>query len=288
MSILILGDNHGCFDHIAPAIVSERAAGREVEAVIFLGDIEAQRDFELEIAPIEALGVPVYWIVGNHDTDTEENYRHLQNSQHRRLDGRVVEIAGHRFAGLGGVFRGEIWFPRDSKNAAAVEEPRFRNYEAFAADLRQRQGLKRRLSKLDKIRAEAVPDRIAKLMDPTKNGQLRRQCSAIFPDTVAKLSKLRADVLLTHEAPGCHPNGFDELTRLAQAMRVRASFHGHQHDNLDYSGQFDTLGFRPYGVGFCGIAALDPETMEVRVVVPGDFDQQRGYRQQKLEAKNGN
>ncbi len=283
--IFILGDNHGCFDHIAPAIVAERAAGHEVEAVIFLGDIEAQRDFGLQIAPIEALGVEVFWIVGNHDTDTEENWRHLQNSQHRRIDGKVVEIAGLRIAGLGGVFRGAIWFPRDSKNAGAVEEPRFDSYADFAADLHQKQGLKRRLSKLDKIRAEAVPDRIAKLMDTTKNGQLRKHCSTIFPETVRKLASQRADILLTHEAPGCHPHGFDELTRLAQSMRVKASFHGHQHDNLDYSAHYAALGFRPYGVGFCGITALDPETLDVRVVVPGDFDVHRQYRQQKVEEK---
>ncbi len=281
--ILILGDNHGNFDHIAPAIEREHAAGNSVEAAIFLGDIEAQRDFELEIAPIEALGVPVYWIVGNHDTDTEENWRHLQNSQHRRIDGKVIEIAGIRIAGLGGVFRGAIWFPRDSKNADAVEEPRFDSYADFAADLHQKQGLKRRLSKMDRIQMEAIPDRIAKLMDPTKNGQLRKHCSTIFPETVRKLASQRADILLTHEAPGCHPHGFDELTRLAQSMRVKTSFHGHQHDCLDYSAHYAALGFRPYGVGFCGITALDPKTLEVRVVVPGDFDEQRGYRQQKLE-----
>lgn len=267
--IFLLGDNHGNFDHIAPAIERERAAGNPVEAVVFLGDIEAQRDFEIEIAPILALGVEVFWIVGNHDTDTEDNWRHLQNSMHRRIDGKVVEIAGVRVAGLGGVFRGQIWFPRDSKNAGAVEDPRFDSYAAFAADLRRRQ-----------------PPRIASTMDTLKNGTLRKHCSTIFPEPVRQLASQHADILVTHEAPGCHPHGFDELTRLAQLMRVKASFHGHQHDCLDYSAHHAALGFRPYGVGFCGITTFDQRDGSVRVIAAGDFDEQRGYRQQKLEVSD--
>lgn len=275
--ILILGDNHGRFDHIPPAIAAERAQGRRVDAVIFLGDIEAQRDFEQEVVPIEALGVAVHWIVGNHDTDSENNWRHLQYSQHRRIDGRVVEIGGIRVAGLGGIFRGSIWFPADTKSAAA-DELHFRNYEEFARDLHVRPGVQRRLSKMDRIRLEAIPDRVSAVADPTKNGQLRKHASSIFPDTLESLAAQRADILVTHEAPGCHPHGFDELTRLAQALGVQVSFHGHHHDNLDYSSTFDALGFRPHGVGLRGITAFEPETGEVRVVVPGELDESRRAR----------
>ena len=232
--------------------MSESAAGRPVDAVIFLGDIEAQRPFETEIAPILALGVEVLWIPGNHDTDTEENWRNLEGTMHRNISGRVIDIAGTRVAGLGGIFRG-FWVPRDFKKQSADGEPHFDSYDEFARDLRQRQGLQRRLTKLDRVQREAIPDRIAKLTDSTKNGQLRHHQSSIFPDTVRKLAKLRADVLVTHEAPGCHPHGFDELSRLAKAMRVKSSFHGHHHDNLDYSAHHDALGFKSFGVGFCGI-----------------------------------
>jgi len=275
--ILILGDNHGRFDHIPPAIAAERARSCRVDAVIFLGDIEAQRDFEQEVAPIEALGVAVHWIVGNHDTDSEDNWRHLQNSQHRRIDGRVVEVCGIRVAGLGGIFRGAIWFPADSKSVSA-EELHFRNYEGFARDLHSRPGVQRRLSKMDRIRLESVPDRVSAMIDPTRSGQLRKHASSIFPDTLQSLATQRADILVTHEAPGCHPHGFDELTRLAQSLGVRASFHGHQHDNLDYSSTFDSLGFRPHGVGLRGITAFEPETGEVRVVAPGELDESRRSR----------
>ena len=279
--ILFLGDNHGNFDHIAPAIVSENDAGRPVDAVIFLGDIEAKRSFENEIAPILALGVEVYWIQGNHDTDTEENWRNLQESMHRNIGGRVVDIAGTRVAGLGGIFRGFL-YPRNSKNMDAVTEPRFDSYDDFSHDLHQRQRLQRRLSKMDRIQMEAIPDRISKLVDPTKNGQLRKHQSSIFPNTIQKLSALRADILVTHEEPGSHPYGFEELDLLAMELRVKCSFHGHQHDNLNYSSHFTKLGYRPFGVGFCGIT---DETG--RGVLPGDFDAVRSHRQKKLWG-NGN
>jgi cytosine/adenosine deaminase-related metal-dependent hydrolase len=48
---------------------------------------------------------------------------------------------------------------------------------------------------------------------------------------VPALSKLRADILVTHEAPSCHPYGFAAIDALARAMGVVRSFHGHQHDD---------------------------------------------------------
>ena len=155
--ILFLGDNHSKFDHIAPAIVSENATGRTVDAVIFLGDIEARRPFEIEIAPILALGVHVFLIPGNHDTDTEENWRNLQGSMHRNISGRVIDIAGTKVAGLGGIFRG-LWYPRDSKSASPFEAPRFDSYDEFALNLGQKQGLKRRLTKMNR------PERSLRMM----------------------------------------------------------------------------------------------------------------------------
>lgn len=62
---------------------------------------------------------------GNHDTDNVENYQNLFEDglfKSRNLHGRIVEIDGLRFAGLGGVFRGEVWFPRE----AGLKEPSIR------------------------------------------------------------------------------------------------------------------------------------------------------------------
>lgn len=55
----------------------------------------------------------VWFIHGNHDTDSEADHDHLFGSAlaDRNLHGRVVEIAGLRIAGLGGVFRGKVWTP---------------------------------------------------------------------------------------------------------------------------------------------------------------------------------
>lgn len=262
--ILLCGDNHGRFGHILDAIEFVRASAMgTISDVIFLGDIEAQRPFEIEIAPILALGVEVHWIVGNHDTDSEENWRHLQGSMHRRLDGKVTEIAGLRIAGLGAVFRGQIWYPRDSKNADAVAEPHFDSFTDFEADLRRRQ-----------------PPRIAASIDAVKNGTLRKHCSTIFPDVVRSLAAQRADILLTHEAPGYHRHGFDELTRLAQAMGVRMAVHAHHHENLDHGNE--PHGFEAYGVGFCDVAMLDPETLELKFLPPAIIEDG-----QIFEARNG-
>jgi len=79
--------------------------------------------------------------------------------------------------------------------------------------------------------------------------------AAIYPDDVAALSKLRADILVTHEAPGCHPYGFAALDDLARSMRVARSFHGHHHDDL--SAQYmlgrEQRGFDARAVAYCDI-----------------------------------
>src|SRR3546814_8891455 len=106
--IYFLGDVHGRIDHVLPAI---RPRGDATATVVFLGDIEAQRPFEEEIRPLTEAGIGVWFIHGNHDTDSQRSWDHLPGSWHRCLDGRVVEIDGVRVAGLGGVFRGEVWYP---------------------------------------------------------------------------------------------------------------------------------------------------------------------------------
>lgn len=63
--ILFCGDPHGQFDHIIEAVQEHRPA-----AVILLGDVQAQRPLEVELASI--LDKTENWFIhGNHDTDTE-------------------------------------------------------------------------------------------------------------------------------------------------------------------------------------------------------------------------
>lgn len=229
--IYLLGDVHGNFEHVLELVERDRPA-----AIIFLGDLECQQPLHELVAPIRDLA-DIWWIPGNHDTDSVENYQNLFGSElaDRNLSGRVVEIAGVRVAGLGGIFRGEIWSP--------PAEPNYANYDAYVKKAKGGRDLE---------------------------GRLRRHWTSIFPSDVAALSGKRADILVTHEAPSCHQHGWAIIDRIAQAARVSAVFHGHHHDNPDYR-QFDAaLGFRTYGVGFCGVT-----DDAGNVVESGDFDDMR-------------
>lgn len=241
--IYFLGDVHGNFAHILPAIQADAPGDGKPKTVIFLGDIEAQRPFEEEIQPLLEAGVGVWFIPGNHDTDSKENWAHLLPSWHRNLDGRVVTIDGLRVAGLGGTFREKVWlYPA---------APMFHAFQYFEEDLSRRS-----------------------MQVPAREQMLLRYSSAIYSEVYEAMAKQKADILVTHEAPSCHPHGFDAIDRLAQAMGVQALFHGHQHDCLNYRAWDDRLRFRAYGVGFCGIT-----DMFGGLLLAGDFDEARRYRE---------
>ena len=105
--ILFCGDPHGQFGHIIEAVHEHRPA-----AVILLGDLQAKRPLEVELSSILDL-TDIWFIHGNHDTDSEADHDNLFGSKlaNRNLHGKVVEVAGRRIAGLGGVFRGKVWSP---------------------------------------------------------------------------------------------------------------------------------------------------------------------------------
>jgi predicted phosphodiesterase len=272
--ILFLGDVHSHFDHVEKAIDTAKI---KPKAVVFLGDVEAPIPFEDCIEGILKRDVEVYWIRGNHDTDTDENWSNLHGSMDRNIDGRIVAVDGLRIAGLGGVFRGEVWHPEVDSG-----KPTHRNYAEYERWIRSNRNLKQRLTKKDLVQLQAVPEQkhwAANVLDASRTGKLLKHRSTIWPDTYEKLADMRADILLTHEAPSCHPHGFETIDLLARQMGVRAAFHGHHHDCLDY---IDAMGFRAYGVGFCGITSFDPKTGLVENVAPGDFDEARRYRQQHV------
>jgi cytosine/adenosine deaminase-related metal-dependent hydrolase len=79
--------------------------------------------------------------------------------------------------------------------------------------------------------------------------------AAIYPDEFEALAALDADVLVTHEAPSCHPHGFRALDELARSLGVKRSFHGHHHDDRsdEYAKVREALGFDARAVGFCSI-----------------------------------
>ena len=97
--IYFFGDTHGHFRHVLEIVSRDRPA-----AIVFLGDLQAQRPLEAELESI--LGMTEVWFIhGNHDTDSDADYDHLFGSAlaNRNLHGRVAVVDGVRIAGLGGV-----------------------------------------------------------------------------------------------------------------------------------------------------------------------------------------
>lgn len=242
---LYCGDPHGGVRGSLHYIV-EAADHVRASAVVLLGDIEPPRPLHEELAPILDR---VWWIPGNHDSDSDEMWCRVATPQmaSRNLHGRVVTLPdGTRIAGLGGVFRESVWYP--ALAAARGGAPAFRN--------RREHG-------------KATPRQ-----DRWEGGHHRRHWGTIYPDELDKLSELRADVLVTHEAPGYHRNGFELLDDLAQSLGVKLTVHGHHHDNQDSSGRWVTQGFKSFGVGLRGITAIGLDG-SATVIRAGELDEAR-------------
>jgi len=229
MGILLYGDPHGEFQPLIDAV--EQHAPK---AVILLGDLQPSQPLEIELAPLLDR-TEVWFIHGNHDTDSERDYEYVFESglRDRNLDGRVVEIAGYRVAGLGGVFRGKVWMP--------PAEPVRYSAEEYVAHMGRG--------------------------NRWRGGLPLKQRSTIFPATYESLKSQRADLLVTHEAPSCNRYGFAPIDELARGMGVKRSFHGHQHVTSDYRAERDSLGFEAYGVGLRGLSNQDGLTLR-----KGDMD----------------
>ena len=153
-------------------------------------------------------------------------------------------------AALGGVFRESVWYP------SLPTEPRFRNRAEHAKATRQQ--------------------------DRWRDGVKRKQWSSVYSDDLDRLADLRADVLITHEAPGYHRNGFGILDTLAQSLGVKVTVHGHHHDRLDSSQRWEQQGFKSFGVGLRGLTAIDREG-NATVIVAGELDVQRNHRQRYID-----
>jgi predicted phosphodiesterase len=96
--ILIFGDPHGDFAPVIAAVQRLRP-----EAIVLLGDIQARQPLHIELRPI--MGITEVWFIeGNHDTDSDADYDNLWGSElaDNNLHGRGVEIGGYKVAGLGG------------------------------------------------------------------------------------------------------------------------------------------------------------------------------------------
>lgn len=241
--ILFFGDTHAEHRHVLPIVREHKPA-----AIIFLGDMEPEKPFHEELKGVMDL-TEVWWIHGNHDVDKKSSYDHLFDSElaDRNLDGRVVEIAGLKIAGLGGVFAGSIWYPRHDAN----EEPKYRNYDEAIDKMMvaERHKEMRRLKREGK-----EPDG---LPSAPMIGKALLHKASIFPDTWENLGCMEADILVTHEAPTCHPYGFAAIDELGKAMGIKKLFHGHQHQNLAYPDAIEKLGYQAYCVALGGVMGID-------------------------------
>jgi predicted phosphodiesterase len=223
--IWFLGDVHAQFNHIAAALL---AATEQPSWVVFLGDVDIDhKPFQEIMAPVSRCNpaLKVAFIHGNHDADTHDHWEMLHDcGEAIALHGRVVDLDGVKVAGIGGNFMGKIWMP--------PQEPVIQNRQT----------------------AMTNGD-----FDYPHLGREHRKSStlhgAIYPDDVQKLAKQRADILVTHEAPSCHPHGFAALDDLARSLQVVRTFHGHHHDDLseEYATKRESLGFDARGVNYCAI-----------------------------------
>ncbi|MDD7568783.1 MAG: hypothetical protein PUJ68_02630 [[Actinobacillus] rossii] len=208
--ILFAGDPHGCYDHLYPFVQHQ-----EKIALVILGDLQLTTAAELDHL---AQYCDLWFIHGNHDSKTVAAFESLWGTEwkSRNLHGRVVEIQGKRIAGLGGVFRGQIWMP---PNKPLFFDPI--HYCQYCPP--------------EKLWRGGIP--------------LRHRTS-IFPSDIEVLQRQSADILVSHEAPLPHPTGFQVLNELAGAMGVKQVYHGHHHENFDYSSinknalQIVNVGFR--------------------------------------------
>ena len=240
--ILFFGDVHGSFRHVR-RVVDEHGP----EAIVFLGDLEAQQPLEKELADVVDK-TDVWWIPGNHDTDSKANYENLFESAlaDRNLHGRIVEIDGVRVAGLGGVFREKIWYP-DPVDALAL-------YESYADYCKQSEPGRIQDAQRKRAVRNGSPN-------PAVAGLLLKHRSSIFYRDWFDLYGQQADILVTHEAPDCHRHGFSVIRNLAESMHAKFSFHGHHH--VHYRREFDS--FTAHGVGFRAVT-----DMYGGIILPGE------------------
>lgn len=204
-SIIFIGDIHQQWASVERGLA---ALPHQPRSAILLGDIECNHPLDRVAAPLLDRGIAVHWIFGNHDGDGgPEMWANLVDPARNprtapgALNARVRQVGGLRIAGLGGIFRPRIWEP--------PAPPR----------VRARPDLLHDLAKLGSAWRKEHLATMAHAIGST----------AIWPEDYDALATQRADVLVTHEAPGSHPSGYGAIDALARAMGARLIVHGHHH-----------------------------------------------------------
>jgi len=219
---MFVGDPHGRYEHIIASIKKSRP-----DEMIMLGDMCYDTPIDVLYKGLKG----IYWIHGNHDTDSLRWYESLFESTwfNQSLHGSVKSLSGVRVAGLGGVFRPKIWNP-DSGVAYQTKLAWEHDHQA------------------------------------KKFNQLRRKHkSSIWLEDYEYLASQQADILITHEAPDCHKYGFKTLDKLAKTMGVKLIIHGHHHTH--YKAELEN-GIAVVGLGLAQVALMD--TVPFRTAVSSD------------------
>lgn len=220
--IWFVGDVHGEFSHLARTL---QAAKERPRWIVFAGDIEiSHKPFREILEPVYLVDqeIRVAFIHGNHDADSHDHWDMLHDCGPAiPLHGQVLNLSGVLVAGLGGHFVERVWMPPG--------QPKFFSKQASM----NRGAFQHRGGQRPNARFHA----------------------AIYPDDLGSLARKPADILVTHEAPSCHPRGFEVLDSLARDLHVARSFHGHHHDDLtaQYATQREKLGFDAVGLRYCQI-----------------------------------
>lgn len=228
-NIIIYGDPHGNYKPLIDACQERRP-----DAVLILGDMtESALDVDevtpvrTSIAPILDMDVPVRWIPGNHDGDNAAQYMATFGSYPEgNIHGCVSRILGGRLsvAGLGGVFRGRVYFPLHS-----VDDPhRYYSPAELAASA---------------------------LEEGSIDGEFPiRHHVSVYKSQVDTLRQFTADILITHEAPSSLNGGFLGIDELADDIGAKVIFHGHHH--VGYEDELMN-GIRVRGVGQAEVVRIE-------------------------------
>lgn len=220
MPLLFAGDPHGNFSPILRACLT-----RSPGILILLGDQDCRRPLTETLAPVLTAGWRVHWILGNHDCETESTYDNLVTDHPTGDIGfRAIDLNGVRAAGLPGVFKPSIWYPREDEGSGRIEPARFHDRATFLA--------------------HQSPAR------HWRGGLPLWHRDSIFPADLKALEGQSFDVLVTHEAPSCHRHGFSVIDRLAKAGGARLIVHGHHHES--YSAAL------PNGIAVRGLGLAEP------------------------------
>jgi hypothetical protein len=186
LPLYLVGDPHGSFRDI-----NSQLCRLPPGVVVTLGDHDLVVPYRVAMAPAISAGHQCYFIPGNHDLEFGYDLLWADYGA-RNISGHVAELGGWRVAGLGGIFMGRVWYPRTEE-----DQPKFRNRQEMLRS-------KGTLGEFGKNTVEQI----------------------IFPDDVDRLSRQRADILVTHESAPPHKHGFQALGKLAADMRVTYHAHG--------------------------------------------------------------